>query len=54
MQLIALKYFATVAENGSFVAAAIVLLTDLYFDQKRLSQGAMFSLTIFERSRGWL
>jgi len=34
MQLIALKFFAALAGNGNLTA--VVLLADLYFDQRRV------------------
>ena len=37
MQFIALKFFAAVADNGNLVAAAVALLADLYFDQRRVA-----------------
>lgn len=36
MQFIALKFFATVEDNGNLIAAAVTLLADLYFDQRRV------------------
>src|SRR5712671_780818 len=36
MQLIALKFLAALAGNGNLTAAAVALLADLYFDQRRV------------------
>ena len=36
MQLIALKFLAALAGNGNLAAAAVALLADLYFDQRRV------------------
>jgi hypothetical protein len=36
MQLIALKFLAGLAGNGNLTAAAVALLADLYFDQRRV------------------
>jgi hypothetical protein len=39
MQFIAVRFFASVAGNGSLIAAAVTLLADLYFEQTRVRTG---------------
>jgi hypothetical protein len=40
MQLIALKFLAALAGNGNLTAAAVALLADLHFDQRRVRTAA--------------
>ena len=40
MQLIALKFLAALAGTGNLTAAAVALLADLRFDQRRVRSAA--------------
>jgi hypothetical protein len=40
MQLIALKFLAALAGTGNLMAAAVALLADLRFDQRRVRTAA--------------